>query len=134
MFGAVVARDAAVWPEADAGALASPLLVEDLARFATPAGKAMAAYWPARAFDPKRGCPPLLLVSWRGDQRVPVEESRALAKKMRAAGCPVLLFENDGGDHGVQTPETIGAVWGFFAARLHRGPSPNNLKAAVTTP
>ena len=121
LFGAVVARDAAVWPEADAGALASPLMVEDLARFATPAGKVMAdAYWPARAFDAKRGCPQLMFVSWRGDQRVPVVESRALAARMRAAGCPVLLFENDGGDHGVQTPETMGVIWGYFDARLRR--------------
>lgn len=119
LFGAAVSRDGAVFPTASIGLAGSPVLMEDLRLIETEAGRALAdAYWPDRLFDPRRGCPNLLLTSWRGDQRVSARQSRALAFLLRQAGCNALLFEQQGGEHMVTTPEMLGLVYGYFRARL----------------
>ena len=119
LFAGVVSHDGAVDPEAAPQLAGSPVRQAQLALLAERAGQDMAdRYWPARAFNAARGCPNLLLTSWRGDQRVPAEESRALAARHHRAGCPTLLFEQPGGDHGTTSATLLGITFGFFADRL----------------
>lgn len=119
LFGAVVSQDGAVDPEAAGPVTGSPVIENQRRLLTTPAGRKVAdRYWPVRSFSRGRGCPALLLMSWRGDQRVPAQQSRSLAALHRRAGCPTLLFEQDGGEHGVTSPELLGMTFGFFAGRL----------------
>lgn len=119
LFAGVVSQDGAVYPEAAAKSAGSPVRQQQLALLADEAGRRIAdSYWPARAFSRERGCPKLLLTSWRGDQRVPAAESRALAARHQAAGCRTLLFEQSGGDHGATSPEQLGIMFGYSADRL----------------
>lgn len=123
LFAAAVSRDGAVFPEALAGVGGSPIFAEDMRLLESEEGRAIAdSYWPSRMFDRSRACPNLLLTSWRGDQRVPALQSRALAGMLRAGGCDVLLYEQAGGGHSTLSPEMLGMVYGFFAQRLGLGP------------
>lgn len=118
LFAAVVSRDGSVYPEAS-NSQGSPILAQDLAKLETPEGRALArAYWPDRLLDPARGCAPTLFTTWRGDQRVSAQESRALVEKMQKAGCDALLVERLGGDHGTIDAELIALIYGFFGQRL----------------
>ena len=119
LFAAAVSQDGAVDPENDASAAGSPVIREWRRLLDSAEGRKIAdTYWPARAFNRERGCPNLLLTSWRGDQRVPATQSRSLAALHRNAGCATLLFEQDGGEHGVVSPELLGLTFGYFAWRL----------------
>lgn len=119
LFAAVVSQDGAVAPEIAPELAGSPVLEAQRRLLETDPGRRLAdRYWPTRAFSKERGCPPLLLTSWRGDQRVPAEQSRALAAQHRSAGCPTLLFEQPAGDHGVLSPEMLGVTYGFFSNKL----------------
>ncbi|MEL6692825.1 MAG: prolyl oligopeptidase family serine peptidase, partial [Pseudomonadota bacterium] len=118
LFAAVVSRDGAVFVEAGIQG-GSPILADDLDLLKTRAGRRLAdRYWPDRLFDTARGCAPMLLTSWRGDQRVPATQSRALAAKLLEAGCDVLLIEREGGNHATTDAELLASVYGYFADRL----------------
>ena len=119
LFAAVVSQDGAVAPEVAQDLAGSPVLEAQRRLLETKPGRRLAdRYWPTRAFSRERGCPRLLLTSWRGDQRVPAEQSRALAAQHQSAGCPTLLFEQPAGDHGVTSPQMLGVTYGFFSDRL----------------
>ncbi len=119
LFAAVVSQDGAVAPEIAQELAGSPVLEAQRRLLETQPGRSLAdRYWPTRAFSRERGCPALLLTSWRGDQRVPAEQSRALAAMHQSAGCPTLLFEQPAGDHGVISPQMLGVTYGFFTDRL----------------
>lgn len=118
LFAAVVSRDGAVYVEAgfDGG---SPILANDLDLLETQSGRQLAdRYWPDRLLDPERGCAPMLLTSWRGDQRVPVTQSRALAAKLLEADCDVLLIEREGGNHATTDADLLASVYAYFSDRL----------------
>lgn len=118
LFAAVVSRDGAVYVEAgfEGG---SPILANDLDLLNTKEGRQLAdRYWPDRLLDEERGCAPMLLTSWRGDQRVPVTQSRAFAAKLLEADCDVLLIEREGGNHATTDAELLASVYGYFSDRL----------------
>ncbi|MEM6493093.1 MAG: prolyl oligopeptidase family serine peptidase [Pseudomonadota bacterium] len=118
LFSAVVSRDGSVYPEASSAA-GSPILAEDLALLETAQGTELAnSYWPERIFDPELGCAPILFTTWRGDQRVAASQSRALARKLKQAGCDVLLMEQPNGDHGSVNAELIAAVYSYLRRKL----------------
>ena len=123
LFAAAVSRDGAVYIEAGSKE-GSPILAQDLDLLETAAGRELAdRYWPERLFDARRGCAPMLLTSWRGDQRVPATQSRALAAKLLEAGCDTLLIERDGGNHATIDAELLANVYGYFADKLGLSPT-----------
>ncbi|MEM9263658.1 MAG: prolyl oligopeptidase family serine peptidase, partial [Pseudomonadota bacterium] len=123
LFAAAVSRDGAVYIEAGSKE-GSPILAQDLDLLETAAGRELAdRYWPERLFDVQRGCAPMLLTSWRGDQRVPATQSRALAAKLLEAGCDTLLIERDGGNHATIDAELLANVYGYFADKLGLSPT-----------
>lgn len=66
----------------------------------------------------------MLLTSWRGDQRVPATQSRALAAKLLEAGCDALLIESEGGNPATSDAELLANVYGYFADRLGLATTP----------
>ncbi|MEM1106455.1 MAG: prolyl oligopeptidase family serine peptidase [Pseudomonadota bacterium] len=122
LFAAAVSRDGAVYAQAGSSE-GSPIIAQDLDMLTTPAGRALAdQYWPDRVFSQERGCAPLLLTSWRGDQRVPATQSRAFAAKLLDANCDVLLIERDGGNHATIDAQLLASVYGYFSDRLALSP------------
>ena len=121
LFAAVVSRDGAVYVEAGVEG-GSPILANDLDLLDTRKGRLLAdRYWPDRLLDAERGCAPMLLTSWRGDQRVPATQSRALTAKLLEANCDVLLIEREGGNHATTDAELLASVYGYFSDRLGLG-------------